>query len=138
MSIEQINLARRWFEEVWNQRRDESIDELITPESWCDADGELLRGREEFLERMRGPFLGAFPDLRVEVEGIIAQDDHVAVRWSATGTHRGDHLGCPPCGETVTFRGISWIVVRDGKFREGWQHSNIPEVLARLRAASPA
>ena len=87
---------------------------------------------------MRSPFLGAFPDLRVEVEEIIAQDDQVAVRWSATGTHRGDHLGCPPCGEPVTFRGLTWIVVRDGKFREGWQHSNIPEVLARLRAGSPA
>ena len=29
MEDENIVLARRWFEEVWNQRRTDTIDELL-------------------------------------------------------------------------------------------------------------
>jgi hypothetical protein len=32
----------------------------------------------------------------------------------------------------VLFRGMSWIRIRDGKFQEGWQSSNIPEQLRSL------
>jgi predicted ester cyclase len=40
-------------------------------------------------------FLPAFPDLRIAVEGTVAEGDEVVVRWSATGTHLGDGLGFP-------------------------------------------
>ncbi len=33
MENENVLLALRWFEEVWNQRRTETIDELLTDES---------------------------------------------------------------------------------------------------------
>jgi hypothetical protein len=53
-------LARRWFEEVWNARRDASIDELLSADSY---------GHTE-----RGEYKG--PD-----------GDRAAVRWRALGTH---------------------------------------------------
>jgi predicted ester cyclase len=84
------------------------------------------------------PFLAAFPDLRVEVEATVAQGDQVVVRWSATGTHRGDGLGFRPTHEAVTFRGNTWVHVRDGMLREGWQSSNIPEITRMLAASSSA
>ena len=33
MAVENVALARRWFEEVWNQRRADTIDELLTDEA---------------------------------------------------------------------------------------------------------
>lgn len=132
MSQENIAVVRRWFEEVWNQRRAETIAELLTEESVCYLDEGPIRGPAEFRERMHAPFLAAFPDLRVEVEDIIAQGDRVAVRWSATGTHAGEGLGCRPTHEKVTNRGITWICVRDGKLQEGWQSSSIREVVREL------
>jgi steroid delta-isomerase-like uncharacterized protein len=112
------------------------IDELVTAESVCHAEEGPMRGPDEFRERQYHPFISAFPDLRVEVEAIIAQDDVVVVRWSAVGTHSGDGLGFPATHATASFRGITWIDVRDGKLREGWQSSNIPEVLRGLSALS--
>jgi steroid delta-isomerase-like uncharacterized protein len=138
MSHDNSALVRRWFEEVWNQRRAETIDELLTGESVLHADEGPLRGPEEFKARQYTPFLAAFPDLRVEIESMIAQDDHVVVRWSATGTHCGDGLGCRPTQETASFRGITWIHVRDGKLMDGWQSSNIPEVVRGLSARALA
>jgi steroid delta-isomerase-like uncharacterized protein len=137
MSAENAELVRRWFEDVWNHRRAEAIDELLTDESVCHADQGPMRGPAGFREQQVVPFLSAFPDLRVEIEAILAEGDQVAVRWRAEGTHTGGGIGLPPTNRPASFRGISWICVREGKFCEGWQVSNIPEVVRSL-AAPPA
>jgi predicted ester cyclase len=134
MPHDNIALVRRWFEEIWNQRRPQVIDELLTAESVCHAEDGPIRGPAEFKERQYDPFISAFPDLRVEVEAIIAQDDVVVVRWSAAGTHSGEGLGFRATHETVSFRGLTWIHGRDGKLLTGWQSSNIPEVIRGLSA----
>jgi steroid delta-isomerase-like uncharacterized protein len=136
MSNDCESLVRRWFHGVWNDRRDEIIEELLTDESVCLADDGPMRGPAEFRQRMHTPFLSAFPDLVVEIEASISRGDDVVVRWTAAGTHTGDGLGFPPTRERVSFRGITWARVRDGKITEGWQSSNIPEVVRRLASAS--
>ena len=132
MSQENLSLVQRWFEEVWNQRREQTIDDLVTEESVCFTSEGPIRGPGEFRERQFAPFVAAFPDLRVEVEGIIGQGDQVVVRWTASGTHEGEGLGLPPTHRKVTFEGMSWVQVRDGKLMEGWQSSNIAEVVRGL------
>lgn len=134
MSAENAALVRRWFDEVWNDRKDSLIDDLIDDESVCIVDDGPMRGAAEFRQRQYAPFLAAFPDLKVEVEAVLADRDEVAVRWSATGTHTGDGLGFPATNRRAAFRGMSWIHVRDGRLREGWQSSNIAEVVRGLAA----
>ena len=63
----------RWFEEVWNQRRTDTIDELLTDESVSHTDSGPLRGKQEFKEKAQAVFLSAFPDLRMTVEGTVAE-----------------------------------------------------------------
>ncbi len=138
MSDQNIALVRRWFEEVWNQRREQTIDELLTGDSICYADEGPLRGPKEFKERQYQPFQAAFSHLHLAVEEMVAHGDHVVVRWRATGVHSGNSLGFSATHQPVTFRGITWIRVREGKMMEGWQHSNIPEVVRTLSAQAPA
>jgi steroid delta-isomerase-like uncharacterized protein len=129
MSHDNAALLRRWFQEVWNERRSETIDELLAPQSVCQADDDMLRGRDEFKARMYVPFVSALPDLRVEIDGIVAEGDQVVVRWRASGTHTGEGLGFPPTGRTGAFCGITWVRVENGRMVEGWQCSNIPEIM---------
>lgn len=131
------SLVLRWFEEVWNERRAETIDELLDDDSVCYADDGPMRGAGEFRARQYEPMVQAFPDLRVHVDGIIVGDDEVAVRWTATGTHTGEGLPIPPTQKQVVFQGISWIQTRDGKLHEGWQSSNFAQVLRGLAEPSP-
>ena len=86
MATDNVTLARRWFEEVWNQRRTDTIDELVAPDGVCQSESGLLRGPEEFKAKAHAPFLAAFPDLRITVEGTVSEGDQVVVRWRATGT----------------------------------------------------
>lgn len=136
MSQDNVALMRRWFEEVWNQRRTQTIAELLTSESVCHADEGPIRGPDEFKERQYTPFITIFPDIRVEVEATVAQADQVVIRWIATGTHDGDGMGIRVTGEAVSFRGMTWVHIRDGKLIEGWQSSNIPEVICFLTSKS--
>jgi steroid delta-isomerase-like uncharacterized protein len=133
MANENVGLARRWFEEVWNQRRAETIDELLTDESVCQSEAGPLRGGEEFKRRAHDVFLAAFPDLRIAVEGTVAEGDQVVVRWSAAGTHLGDALGFPATGRAVSFRGMTWIRYSGGKMVEGWDCWNQDGLIRSLR-----
>lgn len=122
----------RWFEEVWNERRDATIDELLAETSVCHAESGPIVGPGQFRMAMYIPFLAAFPDLQVTVEDAIAEGDRAVVRWSASGTHQGAGLGIPPTGKRVAFRGMTWVTVADGKLGEGWQCSNLSDVLRTL------
>jgi steroid delta-isomerase-like uncharacterized protein len=134
MSAENIAIARRWFEEVWNQRRRATINELVTADSLCFTESSVIRGPEQFCQQMYEPFLEAFPDLQLNVEDIISQGDQVVVRWTATGRHGGSGLGFASTGRTVQFHGLTWVEIKDGKFCKGFQCSNIPEVVRNLAA----
>lgn len=134
MATENDDLARRWIEEVWNHRRTDTIDEMLTDESVCHSESGPLRGKDEFKQRVHAPLLAAFPDLRVNVEGTVAEGDDVVVRWAATGTHLGDGLGFPGTGREVSFRGMTWIRYRDGKMVEGVDCWNQAWLVQSLRA----
>jgi steroid delta-isomerase-like uncharacterized protein len=119
MSNPNVELSSRWFEQVWNQRRTATIDQLLTPESVGHLESGDVTGIDEF-KRIHADILTAFPDMRVDVEAIVAEGDDVVIRWRATGRHGGDGLGVKATQESVSFRGITWHRYRNGKLIEGW------------------
>jgi steroid delta-isomerase-like uncharacterized protein len=124
-------LGRRWFEEVWNRRRDDEIDELMAPDAYGHVEGGEYRGPSGFRE-MQGMFLSALPDVHIEIEDIIADGDRAAVRWHARGTHAGEGLGVKASGRQIDIRGTTWLTVKDGKIVEGWDTWNLSAMLASL------
>jgi steroid delta-isomerase-like uncharacterized protein len=125
MSVEEnLQLMRRWFQEVWNEGKTESIHEFLAPDAIGIGeleDGRPLRGPAEFVpfvERIRG----AFPDINIVVEDAFGAEDKVVLRWSATMTHRGDHLGMPARGQRVRIAGMSIARIRDKQIIEGWDN----------------
>ena len=126
-------LARRWFEEVWNERREATIDELLSGDSVCYADQGDLRGVEAFRQQQYLPFVGALPNLHVTVDDVLAEGEQAVVRWTAKGTHLGPGLGFDATGKTVALRGMTWMRFKDGRLVEGWQSSNVLEVLRSLK-----
>ncbi|MDP9193259.1 MAG: ester cyclase [Acidobacteriota bacterium] len=129
-------VGRRWFEEVWNARRDECVEELLSPDSRGHIQGGEYRGPEGFREMQR-VFLSALPDVHIEIEDILAEGNRAAVRWRATGTHRGDGLGFPPSGRTIDVRGTTWLVVENGKAIEGWDTWDLTGMVASLQSPPP-
>jgi steroid delta-isomerase-like uncharacterized protein len=119
---ENIQLMRRWFQEVWNEGRIQTVHELLHPDGIArgqrGADAEI-RGPEEFVKFV-GEIRGAFPDIKVNVEDVFGDGDKVVLRWSGVMTHTGDALGIAPTGRTVRSQGITIARIVDGKIVEGW------------------
>lgn len=129
------DLARRWFEEVWNSRRKTAVHQLLAENAVAHMEGGDFVGPQRFLDA-RAALLAAFPDIRVRVEDVVADGDQAVVRWSAGGHHEGELLGIAPSGREIKFRGMTWMVFRDGKIVEGWDSWNLGGLLNDCRAAS--
>jgi hypothetical protein len=83
-------LVRRWFEEVWNQGREETIDELFAAEGVGYGLGDTdvtTRGPAEF-KIFANNLRGALPDIHMTIEDIMAEGDKVTVRIAAEGPQR--------------------------------------------------
>ena len=112
-------IGTRWFEEVWNQRKAETIYELLAPHSVAHSGAKNLHGPEAW-EQMQRDVLQAVPDLHVTIEDVVSTPTHCIVRWNFCGTAGapgGDHETCP-----LHYHGMTWFRLEDGKIVEGWDY----------------
>jgi predicted ester cyclase len=140
MSEENKKLVLRWFEEVWNQQNEAAIDAMFAPGGKAYGFPEphsVLVGPESF-KAIHRFFLGAFPDLRITVQEIVTEGDKVAVRWTATMTHLGDHLGFAPTMKKETLEGSTFLVAKDGQIQDGRNYMELQALILRLKESSPA
>jgi steroid delta-isomerase-like uncharacterized protein len=122
-----------WFEKVWNQRDSALACELMSDAAVGYLEGGIeVTGPHEFLN-FQSSFLAAVPDMKIEVVNSLADDDDVCVEWIAKGTHTGAGLGVPPSGQVVSFRGVTWFQVSDGKITSGrdfWNRDGLMKTMA--------
>jgi len=133
MSQTNQELARRWFEEVWNQRRDQTVYEMLDPECKGDSEGIPINGPEGFLA-MRNSLLEIMPDMKVTVKAVLGEKDEVAVHWrfqSAAQTKSG----APARAGEIDFSGISWLKFKEGRIIEGCDRWNRHAFLQQIQAS---
>lgn len=129
-------LMRRWFEEVWNQGRAETIDELMAPDAVASGlaqDGQATTGPEGF-RRFHQMFRSAFPDMRITIDDTIVEGDKACVRLTFTGTHLGDGIGLAPTGRR--FRSTALVLARwrGGRMVEAWNEFDADGLMRQLTA----
>ena len=79
--------------------------------------------------------LAAFPDMRMDVEDVIASGDKAVARVRVTGTHKGEFMGMPATGKSAIVNLID--ITRfgdDGLAREHWGVVNQLALLQQLGA----
>src|SRR5215470_8472083 len=119
-----IELMHRWFREVWNEGRIETVYQLFAADGVAIGQAgpqTQIRGPKEFVlfvERIRG----AFPDIKVTIEDAFGAKDKVVLRWSASMTHTGDTLGVAATGKSVRLTGMTIVRIFKGKIIEGWDN----------------
>lgn len=120
MSAENKALVRRWFEEVWNKGRVAAIDEMMTPDAVAHGLGPAdIHGPDAF-KQFQVTFRNAFPNMHIQIDDLIAEEDKVAYSYTATGTHQGALMTIAPTGKSSRFTGMGIIRIKNGKVAEGW------------------
>jgi steroid delta-isomerase-like uncharacterized protein len=133
-------LVHRWFEEVWNHGREETIDELLGQNAVAlglgvgEAPVHGPNGFKIFWRNIRA----ALPDVQITIEDTVAEDDKVVARIVLEGTHRGDGLGVSPTGRRVKVAGIVLVQFADGRIVRGWNSWDQLGLLQQLGAIPSA
>jgi len=119
MSAENEAVARRWYDELCNQRRPEVADEIISDDHvYRDPQVPAGRGPEGVKELVR-PYQEAL-DGHWDVQDVFSSGDQVCVRWVGTGTHHGEVMGLAPTGKAIRVDAVSVHRMSGGKIAETW------------------
>jgi len=111
-------LARQFFEQIWNQGDESAIDRFIAVDA-SGNDPKFGVGRESFRLQWR-KWREAFPDIKFAVQEIIVEGNTVVTRWHLTGTHKGEYLGRPATGNKVAVDGVSIDRIENGMVVSGF------------------
>jgi steroid delta-isomerase-like uncharacterized protein len=125
-------LAKRWFEEVWNEGKREAIREMLAPEAVIQEGGDASVGPDgfyPFFDRMQA----AFSDIHVTIHEAISEEDKVCVRWSCMMRHTGNGIGIPPTNKTLHTTGISVVRIAGGRFVAAWQNWDMLGLIQQIK-----
>lgn len=131
------NCIRRLFEEVWNRRQTDLINEICSDDFVFHYGIETSGGRDE-LRRVIDQWLEAFPDIQHEISDTIVQNDKTTVRWRGHGVHQGSFMGIPGSGSAFDYSGITIFRTGGGKIAEAWVYADVDRLVRDLRAAHEA
>jgi predicted ester cyclase len=116
------DLIRTMINEVFNAGRIDRLPEFFAAGMQAEAAGlhQLLTA--------------AFPDLRVRIDDLIAEDDKVAARLLFSGTHQGPFRDFAPTGRPVSFGAIRIYQLAGGKVTGSWAYQDSLGLVQQLRA----
>jgi len=124
-------VARRVFDEIFNQGKFEVADEIYAKD-FVNHGVHRDVGLKEDQDAARGWKL-AFPDGKMTVLKEIAEGDLVTVLYTGTGTNTGEGNGLPATGKQIEARGITiWRIV-NGKITEEWSEFDRLGIMKDLR-----
>lgn len=89
-----------------------------------------LNGLKKFYD---GLWAG-FPDLRITIDDMVGEDDKVAWRLTARGTHTNEFRGVPATGKQVAFGAQYIFEFRDGRIIRRWTTIDRLGLLVQLGA----
>ena len=113
-------IARRFVDEVINRGNVALIDELAAPDFVDHAAPPGVPPTREGLKTFIAMLRGAFPDLHVTIDDLIAEGDKVVLRTTNHGTMTGDFAGMPPAGKSATWASVDIVRYANGESVEHW------------------
>jgi predicted ester cyclase len=119
MAAESEHLVRRFFDEVINGKNLDTADEFISP-TYVNYGFPGVPPGPEGLKGVLGMFFTAFPDMKVNVDEVIADGDRITTRGRMTGTHNGEFQGIPATGRSIDIGYIDIWRAEDGMLVENW------------------
>jgi steroid delta-isomerase-like uncharacterized protein len=129
-------IVRRLYEEVWNKRRLEVVDELISLSHALND--PIMSGSQvgpELYKRRVVELTTGFPDLRLMIEDIITEKGKINVSWIICGTHQGEFLDIPATGSKILVEGITIHDIANGKILDSHARWDALGLLRQLGGA---
>ncbi len=113
-TVENKAVQQRIIDEVINKKNLDLADELFSEEHELHPGAPgVTRGPEGMKQAFAG-LHEEFPEVRVDIESMVAEGDMVAVRLTFSGTHA-------PTGQRSTWPEMVFARFSEGKAVESWE-----------------
>ncbi|MDT0631458.1 ester cyclase [Rubrivirga litoralis] len=126
-----IDAQKRWGEEVASNGKLDVLDDILADDFVDHDPGDYAPTREGVKQFFRD-FRTAFPDLKAEVVEMTATDEYVTLRYTVSGTHRGEFMGHAPTGRSFEAPSMQLGRWRDGRCVERWGVTDQSKILEQL------
>lgn len=74
------------------------------------------------------------PGYWLESQDMVAEGDKVVVRFTLYGTHKGQFMGVPPTGKSVTFPGLIVYQIKDERIVDHWMQVDMVSFMQQIGA----
>jgi steroid delta-isomerase-like uncharacterized protein len=128
-------LVRRYLR-AFNDRDHDTIRSLLADDVVEHGVHDELRGHDEIVDFLESHF-EAFPDYGGETEAVVADGDHVVVRYTAGGTHADEYHDVDATGQTVEWTGMAMYRIEDDQIAEVWLEEDRLGLLEQLEEYDP-
>jgi steroid delta-isomerase-like uncharacterized protein len=122
------------FEHAFRAADQATIDELCDPglvdHNPAPDEEPTLAG---FKQKVAG-FKAIFPDLKEDLQDIIASGDTVATRWVVTGSQQQEFMGIPASGQTIRVEGMNFYRLKGGRVTDIWTQFDGVALMQQLGA----
>ena len=116
---------------LWEDRDLSIIDTLIDPHAKIHSPLCTIEGNETMRDIVE-KWLLAFPDLTIQWEDFISENDKVVCRWRACGTHLGGFFETKPTHKEIVFSGVMTYRLENRKIVEYWALVDMHSILSQL------
>jgi steroid delta-isomerase-like uncharacterized protein len=115
------NLVEAFIQDLFSRGDLDAVDRYLAPD-FVNHDPPFpgAPAGPEGMRQAAVMFRAAMPDWHSDLDQLVAEDDIVVERFTATGTHRGPLMGVPGTGHTVTLPGVNIFRIQDGRIVERW------------------
>lgn len=138
LPVDMKKLIRRHYDEVLTQGKFELADQVYAPTAVIhDPGAPGLPTGPQAIKELAKLYRDAFPDCKYVINDIIVENDLACVRWTATGTHKGNLMGIPPTGKFGTVTGLSLIRFEKDQVMEVWAQWDVIGMLKQLGVELP-
>jgi predicted ester cyclase len=144
MSDSNKALVRRYFEEVFNDRHLEHVEEIVATDYVEHAVAPFAQSEPggvsgpEHLRQTVAWLVAQFPDIRMELEAEVEEGDLVVARVLSHGTNTGLLNGViPPTGKRFRARQSHWFRIAGGRIVEHWATRDDLPLMIQLGVVAP-
>jgi steroid delta-isomerase-like uncharacterized protein len=139
MSTEEnkATLRSKHIEELFNKGNLSVADEIISADYVYHSPLGIEFKGPEGVKQMVSTARNAFPDLHFIIDDMVAEGDKVAVRYTYTGTHKGEYMGIAPTGKKINLIMAVFYRFVDGKEVEALSYSDMLALYQQLGVSPP-
>ena len=107
----------REYVDAWNRGDLNGVCGLFAPDA--QVFGVLGSGGLDVARPIWKMLMGSF-GMQLEIAGIVAEGNTVAVRFREFGTFRSEFRGVAPTGKSYEITAMEWFEFADGKVTKRW------------------